>query len=48
MAINREKNIFTYKLYSLLFGYDEKNIGNVDRLWLTGRTEPTRCSRCGI
>jgi len=24
MAINREKNIFTYKLYSFLFGYDEK------------------------
>lgn len=24
MAINREKNIFTYKLYSFIFGYDEK------------------------
>lgn len=24
MAINREKNIFTYKLYAFLFGYDEK------------------------
>lgn len=24
MAINRDKNIFTYKLYAALFGYDEK------------------------
>ena len=24
MSINREKNIFTYKLYAFLFGYDEK------------------------
>ena len=24
MSLNREKNIFTYKLYAFLFGYDEK------------------------